>query len=88
MADNCQNKIVGAFIQKRIINDHSGGNDPHNITFYQPFGTCRIFNLIANRNFLTVIDQPGDIHGNSPMGYTAHGHRRFLFLISGCERNF
>ena len=74
--------------QKRFVKDHSGRDDPHNIPFDQSFGGCRIFNLIANRNFITVIDQPGDIPGNSPMGYTAHGHRRFLFLISGCERNF
>ena len=50
-------EIIAALIEHRCVNNRAGGDAANNIAFYQAFGLFRIFQLLADRNFITFLHQ-------------------------------
>ena len=78
---NRQQVVVGLFIQKVIFDNHTRGNHPNDIAFHQTLCGGGVFHLITDSDFISVVDEPGDVGFCGTHGDSAHGDRLGIFLV-------
>ena len=75
--------------QEHFFNDGTGRQHAGDLSAYQFLGSSRIFDLLANGDFVAFLHQPRDISVYGMIRDAAHRDRRAAFvLITGGERNF
>ena len=56
--------------------------------FDQAFGLGRIFHLVTDGHLHAPFDDAGNIALDGPVRHAAHGNRRRLVFVPGCQRDF
>ncbi len=75
-------EVMGALgVQQGIVEHRAGGDDPDDVAFHQPLGLPGIFHLLANGDFLSGLDQFGDVKVGGVMGDSAHGDGMGLVFV-------
>ena len=79
-------EIIAALIEHRCVDNRAGGDAANNIAFYQAFCLLRIFQLLADRNFITFLHQLCDIAFCTVIRHAAHGSALRLTAVTAGQR--